>query len=272
MSDAKSTRRAPLAVVGLGNMGSAVLQGAIDAAVLTADQILVCDPNEARTGHFVAMGCRAIPLEEVGRADAALLAVKPQIFPEIALGLAPHRDTMLISLMAGTSIDRIERMLGRPSRVVRTMPNTPALIGGGMTAICSNAATTAADLEFAIRLFEAVGTVVEVEESAMHAVTATSGSGPAWVYRLVEAWIAAAEREGLSPEIAERLVVETLVGSARLLKETDRDVRALRGSVTSKGGTTAAGLEAMDRLGFDDAVAGAIAAATRRGREIERSG
>ena len=270
MSDAESTYRAQLAVVGLGNMGSAVLEGAIDAGVLDPGDVLVCDQNQDRLDYFMNMGCKEATIEETVRARALLLAVKPQIFPDIAPALRAHHAPTIITLMAGISTTRIQELIGHEVRVVRTMPNTPALVGSGATAICCNAAATASDLEFAFRLFESVGTVIEAEETSMHAVTATSGSGPAWVFRLAEAWIAAAETVGLPRVTAERLVLDTLIGSANLIKESGRDVADLRGSVTSKGGTTAAGLDALDRAGFDDAVGDAISAATQRGRELER--
>lgn len=270
MSDPDSTHRAQLAVVGLGNMGSAVLEGALDAGIMDSGDVLVCDPNQDRLDHFTHMGCKETTIEGIDRARAILVAVKPQIFPDIAPALKAHQDSTIITLMAGISTTRIQELVGDRVRVVRTMPNTPALVGSGATAICSNAAATASDLEFAFRLFESIGTVIEVEETSMHVVTATSGSGPAWVFRLAEAWITAAEAEGLPGDTAKRLVLDTLIGSANLIKESGRDVADLRRSVTSKGGTTAAGLDALDRAGFDDAVGGAIAAATRRGRELER--
>ena len=272
MSDPESTDRPRLAVVGLGNMGSAVLEGALRSGVLEATDVLVCDVADERLERFTDQGCRPVRLEEVGVASRILMAVKPQMFPEVAPALEGLEDVAVITLMAGISTDRIEEMLGGSTRVVRTMPNTPALVNAGTTAICVNKSATASDFEFAYRLFNSVGVVVEVAESNMHAVTATSGSGPAWLFRMAEAWITAAESEGLSKDVAKRLVEETLVGAARLIEESGRNVADLRRSVTSKGGTTAAGLAALDRLGFDDAMSGAISAATRRGEELEKGG
>ncbi len=269
MDHPKSTDRPDLAVIGLGNMGAAVLTGALDAQILGPEQVLVCDPNPKRIERFTARGCRSANLKETGRAHSLLVAVKPQVFPEIAGELSRY-DGTIITLMAGISTSRLEEVLEGAPRVVRTMPNMPASIGCGATGMCGNANATATDLEFARRLFESIGVVVEVEEAAMHALTATSGSGPAWVFRMVEAWIAAAELQGLDESISRRLVIETLLGSARLIEESGGDVAELRRSVTSKGGTTAAGLAALDRLGFDEAISEAISEATRRGIELER--
>lgn len=149
------------------------------------------------------------------------------------------------------------------------MPNTPAAIRLGVTTIAPGPAATDDDLAWVRRLFAAVGTVVELDESHFHAVTAVSGSGPAWIFRKAEAWITAAIAEGLPPDVASRLVIDTIFGAASLLRAGDRSPSELRAAVTSRGGTTAAGLAALDDAGFDDAVRAAIAAATARGRELD---
>ena len=259
-----------LAVFGLGNMGGAVLQGGLDSGILTPEAVLICDPDPARLSPFADLGCRIGGPEEAASVPRVLLAVKPQIFPELAPTFSGRpRNRTAISVMAGIQERRIAAAMGPGTAGIRAMPNMPASIGHGVTAIASSPEVPDTEQAFARALFAAVGTVVEVEEEMMFAVTATSGSGPAWVYRLVEAWIKAAEDQGLPPETARSLVHGTLLGAAQVLHQSDRSAAELRTAVTSKGGTTAAGLEALDAHGFDLAIAEAISAATRRGRELD---
>ncbi|MAH67205.1 MAG: pyrroline-5-carboxylate reductase [Phycisphaerae bacterium] len=260
-----------LAILGLGNMGAAILGGALDAGVVAPTDVLLVDPASDRLDGFRDRGCRIGSIDDLAAAPCILLAVKPQIFPEIAPRLAARPgDRTVISVMAGLHSERIADALGAGTRVIRAMPNTPASIGHGVTAISTTSDVPPADRAFAKSLFESVGTVVDVEEDLMFAVTATSGSGPAWVFRLVEAWIEAAVEHGIPHETAKTLVHGTLLGAAHLLDRSDQDAGALRKAVTSKGGTTAAGQTAMDDHGFDHAVRQSIAAATRRGRELDR--
>lgn len=261
-----------LAILGLGNMGSAILDGALGAGVIDPSAVLVVDPAFDRLQPFLDRGCRTGSIEALAAAPCILLAIKPQIFPEVAPLLAARQgDRTVISVMAGLHSDRIVEALGPGTRVIRAMPNTPASIHHGVTAISTTSDVPTADRAFARSLFEAVGTVVDVEEDLMFAVTATSGSGPAWVFRLVEAWIDAAVEHGIPRETAKTLVHGTLLGAAHLLDRSDQDAGALRTAVTSRGGTTAAGLAAMDDHGFDHAVRQTIAAATGRGRELDEA-
>lgn len=260
-----------LAIIGLGNMGSAILDGALDAGVLEPSAVLVVDPASRHLEAFRARGCRIGSIEDLAADSCVLLAVKPQVFPEIAPHLATRGgDRTVISVMAGLHSDRIADAIGPGTRVIRAMPNTPASIRHGVTAISTTSDVPAADRAFARCLFESVGTVVDVEEDLMFAVTATSGSGPAWVFRLVEAWIDAAVEHGIPRATAKTLVHGTLLGAAHLLDRSEQEAGTLRAAVTSKGGTTAAGQAAMDDHGFDHAVRQTIAAATRRGRELDR--
>ena len=259
-----------LAVLGLGNMGGAVLQGGFARGILTPKSVMVCDPDQSRLSAFVDLGCQTGTPADIASAPRVLLAVKPQVFPELAETFSSRpRDRTVISVMAGIQGHRIASAMGAGTSVIRAMPNMPASIGYGVTAIAASSEVSDSEQAFARELFAAVGTVVEVEEELMFAVTATSGSGPAWVYRLVEAWIKAAEEQGLPPETAKSLVHGALLGAAQLLHHSDRSASELRAAVTSKGGTTAAGQAAMDDHGFDRAIAETIAAATRRGRELD---
>ncbi|MEC8320213.1 MAG: pyrroline-5-carboxylate reductase [Planctomycetota bacterium] len=262
-----------LAVIGVGSMGGAVLEAALAAGTRDPSRTAICDPDPDRVAFFTNLGCRPTDLERIRDCPRLLLCVKPQIFLEISSSLeTTSTPRTAISVMAGLHSSTISPRLGPTTSIVRAMPNTPASIGAGITALAAGAGATPEEVAYARRIFESVGTVVDVDESQMHAVTAVSGSGPAWVFRTAEAWMEAALREGLDPEVARSLVVETIHGAARLLRESDLGAVALREAVTSKGGTTAAGLDAMDRAGFDEAFMAAIQAAANRGRELDANG
>ncbi len=266
-----------LVVIGLGAMGGQILRAALETGVLSPAAVGLVDTDPARLQPLTDLGCRPVSLADAASAPRLLLAVKPQIFPEVAPHLlrpefdagtaAPPR--LAISVMAGLRSHRIADALGPGTAVIRTMPNTPAAIRLGITAMAGGPASTPDHLDWVRRLFTAVGAVIEVDESHFHAVTAVSGSGPAWVFRMAEAWITAAIEQGLPADVAERLVLETLFGAASLLRPGDRSPAELRSAVTSRGGTTAAGLAALDDANFDDAIRGAIAAATARGHELD---
>ncbi len=175
----------------------------------------------------------------------------------------------MLSIAAGFTLRALARALGAQSRLVRAMPNTPALVRAGITVLVGGGASTADDVALAQRIFAGVGEVIVVEdEGLLDAVTAVSGSGPGFVFAFAEAWLRAAEAVGLAPELAERLVRQTLLGAATLWKESSEPVDRLRAMVTSPGGTTLAGLEALEARGFAAAVRAAIEAATRRSREL----
>jgi pyrroline-5-carboxylate reductase len=264
-----------LALFGFGNLGSAIVEGAIRRRVLHPREVVVVEPDPAARSAAERLGLRA------GRdpSDAAacgrlLVAVKPQCWPAVASAieaLPPHSDgdatRLLVSVMAGIASSRIEQECGGRVRVVRAMPNTPARIGLGITAVAATLATPQ-ERAFVRRLFDAVGEIVEVPESQFHAVTAVSGSGPAYVFRLAECMEQAAKRLGLSAAVSRALVSRTIRGAGSMLVEDGADPASLRDAVTSRGGTTAAALEQFERWGMEPAVVDAIAAAEARSREL----
>ncbi len=264
------TQEFKLAFIGCGNMGGAILDGLIGSGGMPPGDILVVERSDAIRQRWSGLGVHTTEDMETARAAATLiLAVKPQGFVEAAeeLGVLPE-SALLISVMAGLSSEKIRNALGGAARVVRTMPNTPSRIHSGITAIAPGAGATDEDLETADRIMSTVGEVVRVREDEMHVVTAVSGSGPAYVFLLAEAWIDAATEHGLDPVTAERLVKATLLGAARLADD-DVDPAELRAAVTSKGGTTAAGIAALEERAFRLALNEAIASASRRGRELD---
>ncbi len=259
-----------LAVIGGGNMAEALLRGVIASGLLPAADIIVYDILPARRGLFAALGCRTVESpEHASAADAILLATKPK-----DLGSALHAFTLrpgrvLLSILAGVPSARIESLLPPESRVVRVMPNTPLLVGKGMTCFAGGARATEADKAMTQSLFACRGDAVEVDETMLDAVTALSGSGPAYLFRFAETLMAAGEAIGLPPALAKRLAIGTLAGAAEMLAR-DGDAATLRRNVTSPGGTTAAALAVLDEGDFDGLVARALAAARDRGAELGR--
>lgn len=268
--------RAKLGFIGAGNMATALVRGLLAAKVYRPADLLATDalPQQRarfRRGYGIA-GCpdNAALVRAV---DTVVLAVKPQVLPSVLdeVRVEATRAKLFVSIAAGFPIERLRRGLGDAPRIVRVMPNTPALVGRGMSVLVAAPRTPSADLRTAMRIFRAVGDAMSVEDEALlDPVTGLSGSGPAYVYRFAEALIAAGVEAGLAAGVSARLVYRTLDGACAMLKETRMSPQALRDMVTSPGGTTFAGLEALERAGFRSAVTAAVAAATARARELGR--
>jgi pyrroline-5-carboxylate reductase len=264
-----------IAFVGAGNMAGALIRGLIGTATVPADKIIAADPEQDRIAVLAKdLGIRTTPdnTAAVREATVIVLATKPQVFAQVLPGIAAavRPNALLVSIAAGISTARIERSFPDGSRVVRTMPNTPALVGAGATAIAAGTHATDADLDLVETLFRSVGISVRVPEAQIDAVTGLSGSGPAYVFAMVEALRDAGAREGLPEETALRLASQTVFGAARLLLEGKEAPEVLRERVTSPGGTTRAGLDALVAAGFAEAIRGAVRAATRRSVELGR--
>jgi pyrroline-5-carboxylate reductase len=262
-----------IAFVGAGNMAGALIRGLIGTATVPADQIIAADPDEARLSLLESeLGIRVTRDngEAVREATVVVLAIKPQVFAQVlpSIATAMGSETLLVSIAAGISTRMIEGAVPPGSRVIRTMPNTPALVGAGATAIAAGSHASDADLEVAETLFRSVGISVRVPEAQIDAVTGLSGSGPAYVFAMIEALRDAGAREGLPEETALRLASQTVFGAARLLLDEGEAPEVLRERVTSPGGTTRAGLDALAQAGFTDAIVGAVRAATRRSVEL----
>jgi pyrroline-5-carboxylate reductase len=262
-----------IAFIGAGNMAGALIRGLIGTGTVPADRIIAADPDQARLSSLEEeLGIRVTGdnSKAVQDATVVVLATKPQVLgqvlPDLAAIVGP--DTLLISIAAGISSARIERAFPAGARVVRTMPNTPALVGAGATAIAAGSHASDADLELAETLFRSVGIAVRVPEEQIDAVTGLSGSGPAYVFAMIEALRDAGVREGLPEDGALQLASQTVFGAARLLLDEKEAPEVLRDRVTSPGGTTRAGLDALANAGFADAIQGAVRAATRRSAEL----
>ena len=264
-----------LLLVGAGKMGSAMLDGWI-ARGLNPKKLSIIEPQPHKS--IKALARRGVTLNvkpgPKGKADAAaiVIAVKPQTAPTAVppLGLYVGRSTLVLSIMAGRTIGSIEKALPSGVAIVRAMPNTPAAIGRGISVAVANGKVSARQRKLATDLLAAIGKVEWVtQEALLDAVTALSGSGPAYIFLLCEAMTKAGIAAGLPADLAARLARETVAGSGELLHRSDLDAATLRQNVTSPGGTTAAALAVlMGPGGFDELLTKAIAAATRRSREL----
>ena len=264
--------RGTLVLVGAGKMGSAMLDGWL-ARGLDPKKIIVIEPQPVKALKALARrGVKLNPKDKVGVASAIVIAVKPQNAPEAVPPLARYIDktTLVLSIMAGRTIGFLEKSLPTGTSIVRAMPNTPAAIGRGISVAVTNARISMRQRKQASDLLAAIGKVEWVDDEAlMDAVTALSGSGPAYILLLADCMARAGVAAGLPKELATRLARETVAGSAELLHRSDLDAATLRQNVTSPGGTTAAALEVlMGPGGFDQLLTQAIAAATRRSRDL----
>lgn len=272
----KTGARRAIGFIGAGNMAGALAKGLLATKRHRPRDLWASDANPRQVAKLVrthGIGRAPDNATIVRESEIVVLAVKPQVMFDVLAAVRPHvtRRTLFVSIAAGIATARLEAALGERVRVVRAMPNTPALVGEGMTVVVRGAHATGADEKRAADLFGGVGDVVRVrDEALMDAVTGLSGSGPAYVYRFAEGLIAGAVAQGLDPAVARRLTYQTLRGATAMLLETGTPPEELRAMVSSPGGTTLAGLAALDERGFVDAVAAAIAAATRRGRELGR--
>ncbi|MFV0336490.1 MAG: pyrroline-5-carboxylate reductase [Tropicimonas sp.] len=268
--DMTDVRARGLVLLGCGKMGSALLQGWLESGLPPAS-VTVLEPNPSPW-----LSARGLRLNAELPADPAvvLVAVKPQMMAEALPRLAPlgGGDTLFLSVAAGTPLSFYERVLGTATPVVRAMPNTPAAVGRGITAIIGNAAVPAAGLELAEHLLSAVGQVVRLDDEAqMDAVTAVSGSGPAYVFHLVEALAAAGAAQGLPEDLALRLARATVEGAGELLHQAEESAAQLRINVTSPKGTTEAALGVlMQADGLSALMNRAVTAAADRSRELGR--
>ena len=255
-------------MVGVGNMGGAVLSGVLDAGLVPATEIGVVDLAPERRAEFAKRGCQVSEdLKSLSGAKTTVLAVKPWLVDEVASGLGATQERV-VSVMAGVPASTLHRAFGGGCRVVRTMPNTPCLLRQGVTGIAAGPGATREDIAYVAKMFRELGGVVEVDESLLDAVTAVSGSGPAWFFRFVEALEKAAVDLGLSPEDAATLVRSTAAGAGQMMQGEDAP-STLRERVTTPGGTTAAGLNVFDQV-LDALAQEALRAARDRGAELGR--
>jgi pyrroline-5-carboxylate reductase len=262
-----------VAFIGSGNMAGAILEGLLRVGACRPEEIHAMDIRQARVDelaerHGVAGGTDL--LAAISWAEVLVLGVKPQAFDKLlpAVGAGLDREVLVVSIAAGVPISAIEAHLPAGSRVVRTMPNTPALVDKGATAIAAGTHATADDIALVERMFSSVGVTVQVDESLLDAVTGLSGSGPAYIFMVIEALSDAGVKVGLHRRDAQLLAAHTVLGSAQLLLDTGEHPGRLKDMVTSPGGTAIAGLHTLESGGLRTTLMDAVEAATARSREL----
>ena len=258
-----------MAVIGGGNMGAALVGGLL-ATGWIANEVVVVELSEARRAELAEILPDVVVATTIPSCEAALIAVKPQDVPTVAAAAVNAGAQRLLSIAAGVSLATLEGAAGEGIAVVRSMPNTPPLVGEGVSAIAAGTNASPSDMHWAEQILGAVGTVTVVDEADLDAVTGVSGSGPAYLFLVAEALIDAAVDAGLELEVADALVRQLFTGSAALLAGGD-DPAELRRRVTSPGGTTAAGIAVMEAGGVRDLIAATVRAATERSRELGRA-
>ncbi len=266
-----------IGVVGAGNMAEALIRGLVRGGHVPPARIVASAPRRERLDQLRAaygIDTTTSNTEVVARAGIVVLAIKPQLADRVLreIGGTVRAGALVVSLCAGIDTATIEASVVDTARVVRAMPNMPALVGAGATAVSGGTHASAADLATARALFDAVGISIELDESQLDAVTGLSGSGPAYIFLIMEALSDAGVKVGLSRAIAQRLAAQTVLGSAKLLLETGKHPGELKDMVTSPGGTAIAGLHTLEQGGLRTTLINAVETATRRARELGRGG
>ncbi len=262
-----------LGFIGGGQMAKALAAGAVRAGLVTVDQLVVAEPNPAQQQQFMdAVG--KVQMCDHGHevlklCDRVVLAVKPQILRMIGgdLGRMVEYRHLLVSIVAGISLTQLQQLLGT-DRIVRVMPNTPCQVGAGAAGIASDGSVGATDIAWVEQLMSSVGISVRVSDQQLHAVTGVSGSGPAYIYMIIEALSDGGVAQGLPRELATRLAAQTVLGAAKMVLDTQLHPGALKDQVTSPGGTTIAAIRALENAGVRSAMIEAVAAATIRSQEL----
>jgi pyrroline-5-carboxylate reductase len=266
-----------IGLMGAGRMATALARGLVRAEIVPAGAIVACDPSadarKAFASEIPGTTVEAANAADVAQADVVILAVKPQTMTEALASIrdAIKRNALVVSIAAGVTLRRLEAALPEGQRVVRVMPNTPCLIGRGASGFALGKHATKDDAKLVASLLSAVGVAFEMPEKLLDAVTGLSGSGPAFVYSMIEAMAAGGVAEGMTPELAGELAARTVSGAAEMVLQTGETPAVLRDRVTSPGGTTLAGLGVLRERGFSEAVSQAVKAATRRSVELGQS-
>ncbi|MFW6022419.1 MAG: pyrroline-5-carboxylate reductase [Halanaerobiaceae bacterium] len=261
-----------LTIIGLGKMGSALLSGILKKGLFQPEDVTACDiVLEEKESNENYHGIRTTDdnVEGVKSADIIILAVKPQFMSEVTTQIKDSiGDKLIISIAAGLSIDNLKKQLLETARIVRVMPNTPALVNEGISAVSFNSNINQKDKDIVFEIFDSVGQTVEVKEKLMDAVTGLSGSGPAYIYMVIEALSDGGVMMGLPRDIATKLAAQTVLGSAKMVLETGKHPGELKDMVTSPGGTTIRAVEALEKGGLRSNMISAVKASAERSEEL----
>jgi pyrroline-5-carboxylate reductase len=265
-----------LGLIGAGRMGEALVRGLLGAGILNARQVLASDPADSALEQLkqqTAVKVTSRNADVAKQSEIVLIAVKPDVMKAVLQEIRPFvsKDQLVISIAAGITLKAIEESLDQGCRVVRVMPNTPCLVGASAAAFSLGKNATSDDARLVKTLFETVGLAVQVQEKHLDAVTGLSASGPAYVFLMIEALSDGGVKMGLSRSVATQLAAQTVFGSAKMVLEMQKHPAELKDLVTSPGGTTIAGLHALENRAFGAALIDAVEAATRRAKELGKN-
>jgi len=262
-------------VLGIGKMAGALVRGWVSSKLIPASKIIGIRSDASKikqTASQLKIKVTTDAVASLKGAQIVVLGVKPQKIKEVLgqVGSSIPKKALVVSIAAGVSTEQIEKLLPQGCPVVRVMPNTPSLLNAGMAAVAGGKRAKSAQVKLVLKLFAAVGKSIEVKEDQMDWLTAVSGSGPAYIFHMIEAMTAAGVKGGLNEKVALELVAQTVFGAARMVQETGKSPEELRVQVTSPGGTTQAALEKMTELGFKDLIEKAMTAAAKRSEELRK--
>lgn len=262
-----------IAIIGGGKMGSIIAQGLIAYKIIPAESITVTDIDSARLDYLrssLKLQVSSDNKKAVKNADIIILAVKPGNMSSTLKEISPivSKSKIVISIAAGLTTDFLEKHLAKGMRVLRVMPNVPAVVKEGAAAVSKGSCATDADLQLTLAILQSVGMAVEIEEKLMDAVTGLSGSGPAYCFLIIEALTDAGVQMGLPRDLAAKLTAQTMLGSARMCLQSDEHPAQLKNIVTSPGGTTAAGLQVLEEGKIRATLIAAVEAATKKAKEL----
>lgn len=261
--------------IGAGNMAEALIKGLLKAEFITPTNIFASDVREERLTYLNGLykiNISTSNVDIVKQCDIIIFAVKPQKMNTVISEIATYtyNTKLIISIAAGFTIKKIQDIFEKKVRVIRAMPNTPALVLEGATGLSKNNDATDNDIKLSIKIFRAVGKVVVVDEELMDAVTGLSGSGPAYIFLIIDSLADAGVKMGLSRDMASELAVQTVLGSAKLVLETGKHPSQLKDMVTSPGGTAISGIHTLEEGGLRTTIINAVEAATKRSKELGR--
>lgn len=261
--------------IGCGNMGQAMMGGIVKAKIVSPENIMVADLNQkslSEAAEKYGVKTTTDNNEVAKNSDILVLSVKPNLYPVVIKGIKEQvkQDVVIVTIAAGKSIESTEEAFGRKLKVVRVMPNTPALVGEGMAALCPNEVVTKEEIEEIVKIFNSFGESEIVSEKLMDVVTSVSGSSPAYVYMFIEAMADAAVLDGMPRSQAYKFAAQAVLGSAKMVLETGIHPGALKDMVCSPGGTTIEAVATLEEKGFRDAVISAMRSCTKKSKEMSK--
>lgn len=260
-----------LAIIGFGHMGSAIIEGALGAGVVKPADVAVADASAVNLGRAEALGVKAVSdnCEAVKGAEAVIIAVKPNNLAELAAEIRECvKGAVIVSICAGKRIETLRELFGKDAKIIRVMPNTPALAGEGMAALCRSENVSDGELEYVLGIFRSFGKAEILKEELFDTVTAVSGSGPAYVYAFIDGLMKYAVESGMTPEQAKIFAAQTVLGSAKLALMSEESPQKLKENVCSPGGTTIEAVKVLDERGFEEIIRDAAKACEEKSRKL----